>query len=43
MIQHFHFWVYIQRKLQLENIYAPLGSQQHYLQQQTHGNDLNVH
>ena len=43
MIQQFHFWAYIQIKLQFKKTYVPVCSQYHYLQLPRHGNNLNAH
>ena len=43
VIQQSHSWRDIQTKLQHKKIHASLCSQQHYLQQQRHGDNLPVH
>ena len=43
MIQQFHSWAYIWRKLQFKKINAPLCSLQHYSQQSRHGSNLSFH
>ena len=42
MIQQSHSWGYTWTKLQFEKMHAPLCSQQHYIQQPRHGDNLPI-